>query len=43
MVVGPIAIAYKLNGVNKLVLNGPTIAKIFLGKITSGTTRRSRR
>ena len=33
MVVGPIAIAYKLNGVDKLVLNGPTIAKIFLGKI----------
>jgi phosphate transport system substrate-binding protein len=35
MVVGPIAIAYKLNGVSKLVLNGPTIAKIFLGKITT--------
>ena len=34
MVTGPIAIAYKLNGVSKLVLNGPTIAKIFLGKIT---------
>jgi phosphate transport system substrate-binding protein len=33
MVVGPIAIAYKLNGVKKLVLNGDTIAKIFLGKI----------
>jgi phosphate transport system substrate-binding protein len=33
MVVGPIAIAYKLNGVDKLVLNGPTIAKIFLGQI----------
>jgi len=34
MVVGPIAIAYKLSGVTKLVLNGPTIAKIFLGQIT---------
>lgn len=33
MVVGPIAIAYKLNGVDKLVLNGSTIASIFLGKI----------
>jgi phosphate transport system substrate-binding protein len=35
MVVGPIAIAYKLNGVDKLVLNGEVIAKIFLGKITT--------
>ena len=35
MVVGPIAIAYKLNGVDKLVLDGPTIAEIFLGKITT--------
>ena len=34
MVTGPIAIAYKLSGVDKLILNGPTIAKIFLGKIT---------
>ena len=34
MVVGPIAIAYKLNGVSNLVLNGPTIAKIFLGQIS---------
>ena len=33
MVVGPIAIAYKLKGVAKLVLNGTTIASIFLGKI----------
>jgi phosphate transport system substrate-binding protein len=33
MVGGPIAIGYKLNGVNKLVLNGPTLAEIFLGKI----------
>lgn len=35
MVVGPIAIAYRVKGVDKLVLNGPTIAEIFLGKITS--------
>ncbi len=34
MVVGPIAIAFKLNGVDTLVLNGETIAKIFLGKIS---------
>jgi phosphate transport system substrate-binding protein len=34
MVTGPIAIAYKVSGVDKLILNGPTIAKIFLGKIT---------
>ncbi|MGH8862816.1 MAG: phosphate ABC transporter substrate-binding protein PstS [Jatrophihabitantaceae bacterium] len=33
MVVGPIAIAFKLNGVQKLTLDGPTIAKIFLGRI----------
>jgi phosphate transport system substrate-binding protein len=35
MVVGPIAIAFKLSGVTKLVLNGPTVAKIFLGQITT--------
>ncbi len=35
MVVGPIAIAYKLSGVNTLILNGDLIAKIFLGKITT--------
>ena len=34
MVVGPISIAYKLAGVSNLVLNGPTIAKIFLGQIS---------
>jgi phosphate transport system substrate-binding protein len=34
MVVGPIAIAYKLNGVDKLTLTPQLIAKIFLGKIT---------
>jgi len=33
MVVGPIAIVYKLSGVDKLILNGPTIADIFLGKV----------
>jgi phosphate transport system substrate-binding protein len=35
MVVGPIAIAFKVKGVDKLVLTGETVAKIFLGKITS--------
>jgi phosphate transport system substrate-binding protein len=35
MVVGPIAIEYNLEGVDSLVLNGPTIAQIFTGKITS--------
>jgi phosphate transport system substrate-binding protein len=34
MVVGPIAIEYKLQGVDNLTLNGPTIAQIFTGKIT---------
>lgn len=33
MVVGPIALAYKLNGVDKLVLTPDLIAKIFTGKI----------
>jgi phosphate transport system substrate-binding protein len=33
MVGGPIALGYKLNGVSKLVLDGPTTAKIFLGQI----------
>jgi phosphate transport system substrate-binding protein len=35
MVVGPIAIAYKLNGVSNLTLTPELIAKIFTGKITS--------
>jgi phosphate transport system substrate-binding protein len=35
MVVGPIAIEYNLQGVQNLTLNGPTIAKIFTGKITT--------
>jgi phosphate transport system substrate-binding protein len=35
MVVGPIAVEYKLDGVDSLVLNGETVAKIFTGKITS--------
>ncbi|MGH8961000.1 MAG: phosphate ABC transporter substrate-binding protein PstS [Jatrophihabitantaceae bacterium] len=35
MVVGPIAIAYKLKGVSKLILNGDVTANIFLGKITT--------
>lgn len=34
MVVGPIAVAYNLDGVENLVLDAPTIAKIFAGKIT---------
>ncbi|BAU84884.1 phosphate ABC transporter, periplasmic phosphate-binding protein pstS [Streptomyces laurentii] len=34
MVGGPIAIAYKLNGVDNLVLDAPTLAKIFDTKIT---------
>ncbi|HVU93299.1 MAG TPA: phosphate ABC transporter substrate-binding protein PstS, partial [Jatrophihabitans sp.] len=34
MVVGPIALAYKLKGVDKLVLTPELIAKIFTGKIT---------
>ncbi|MFF3330184.1 phosphate ABC transporter substrate-binding protein PstS [Streptomyces sp. NPDC002888] len=33
MVGGPIAVAFKLDGVDKLVLDAPTIAKIFSGKI----------
>lgn len=33
MVGGPIALGYKLSGVNKLVLDGPTVAKMFLGQI----------
>jgi phosphate transport system substrate-binding protein len=35
MVVGPIAVEYNLQGVQNLTLNGPTIAKIFTGAITS--------
>jgi phosphate transport system substrate-binding protein len=35
MVVGPIAIAYNLPGVKDLVLDAPTAAKIFSGKITT--------
>jgi phosphate transport system substrate-binding protein len=34
MVGGPVAIAYKLSGVDDLVLDAPTIAKIFDNKIT---------
>lgn len=33
MVVGPIAIAYKLDGVSSLTLNGQTAAKIFNGQL----------
>jgi phosphate transport system substrate-binding protein len=35
MVTGPIAVAYKLNGVDKLILTPDVIAKIFLGQITT--------
>lgn len=34
LVVGPIAVAYNLPGTDSLVLDGPTITKIFTGKIT---------
>ena len=34
MVVGPVAIIFHLGDVKDLTLNGPTIAKIFTGKIT---------
>ncbi|GAQ57722.1 phosphate ABC transporter substrate-binding protein PstS [Streptomyces acidiscabies] len=34
MVAGPIAVAYNLSGVSDLVLDAPTIAKIFKGEIT---------
>jgi phosphate transport system substrate-binding protein len=35
MVTGPIAVAYKLNGVDKLILTPDVIAKIFMGQITT--------
>ncbi len=35
MVTGPIAVAYNLPGVESLVLDAPTIAKIFSGKVTT--------
>jgi phosphate transport system substrate-binding protein len=35
MVVGPIAVAYKLNGVSDITLTPAVVTKIFLGKITS--------
>ena len=31
---GPIAMAYNIEGVDRLVLNGETLAKIFQGQIT---------
>lgn len=33
MVIGPVAIAYNVDGVTKLVLDGPTAAKIFQGTV----------
>lgn len=35
MVVGPVAIAFKLGGVSKLTLTPPVLTQIFLGKITT--------
>lgn len=35
MVGGPIAIAYNVPGVNNIILDAPTLAKIFSGKITN--------
>lgn len=35
VVFGPIAITYNISGVSKLILDGPTAAKIFNGAITS--------
>ncbi|WP_350278973.1 phosphate ABC transporter substrate-binding protein PstS [Kribbella sp. HUAS MG21] len=33
MVIGPVAVAYNLDGVDKLVLDGATVAKIFQGTV----------
>lgn len=35
MVVGPVGVAYNLSGVKDLVLDAPTIAKIFAGSVTT--------
>ncbi|MCW2613580.1 MAG: pstS [Frankiales bacterium] len=35
MVIGPVAIAYNLDGVDELVLDAPALAKIFSGRITT--------
>jgi phosphate transport system substrate-binding protein len=35
VVLGPVAITYNLSGVSKLQLSGPTLANIYLGKITT--------
>ncbi len=35
MVTGPVALAYNLEGVDSLVLDAPTTAKIFSGKVTT--------
>lgn len=35
MVIGPVALAYNLDGVDGLVLDGPTAAKIFQGTVTT--------
>ena len=43
MVVGPIAVAYNVSGVDKLVLNGEVTAKIFVGAISCSSSSPSRR
>ncbi|HEX7102304.1 MAG TPA: phosphate ABC transporter substrate-binding protein PstS [Nitrolancea sp.] len=35
VVLGPVALTYNLSGVSKLQLSGPTLANIYLGKITA--------
>lgn len=35
MVVGPLGVAYNVKGIDKLVLDAPTMAKVFNGKITT--------
>jgi phosphate transport system substrate-binding protein len=43
VVFGPVAISYNINAVDTLVLDAPTLAKIFNGTITEWNDRRSRR
>lgn len=42
-VFGPIAVTYNVEGVDGLVLDGPTVAKIFNGTVTTWDAPRSRR
>jgi phosphate transport system substrate-binding protein len=39
MVVGPVAFAYNVDGLDKLVLNAETLAQIFNGTIKTGMTQ----